>query len=87
MNATIVPISHRNLSCFQASSRISSFDQNPANGKMPDREIEPIRNVQNVHGMTRLFQDSGDAQNAQTHEHPFVQKEHGRGYHQTNFGK
>ena len=40
------------MSFTQASSRISSFDQNPASGKMPERLSVPIRNVQKVIGIT-----------------------------------
>ena len=34
-----------------AVTRISSFDQNPAKGKMPASAKDPIMNVQNVIGM------------------------------------
>ena len=51
MNATVVAIAKRNLSCFQASSRISSFDQKPASGKMPESESAPITKVMKVIGM------------------------------------
>ena len=36
---------------FPAVTRISSFDQNPANGKIPASASVPIMNVQNVIGM------------------------------------
>ena len=32
-------------------TRISSFDQNPANGKMPASASDPMMNVQNVMGI------------------------------------
>ena len=34
-----------------AFTRISSFDQNPASGKMPASASDPMRKVQNVIGM------------------------------------
>src|SRR5438132_2377516 len=37
--------------CLNAVVMISSFDQNPASGGIPERAAAPIRNVQNVTGI------------------------------------
>ena len=40
--------------CSQAPTSSSSFDQKPASGKTPASAAEPIRNVQNVTGISFL---------------------------------
>ena len=51
MKTTAIATANSSLSSAQAATRMSSFDQKPANGGTPARLSEPIMNVTYVIGM------------------------------------